>query len=146
MTTAAVLERQPLTLVRDPWSIRHVLTRFVRSDDLTQSQPVGDRRAFARIVVAAAVEITPVNYEDGEIAWPESDESVLRGTTSDISLGGLGFLHDEPLSTRHALVTITAPEVEPAQFLVEVRWSQVQPTGDYLTGGQFLGVVNANAH
>jgi len=99
---------------------------------------VGERRGRDRSLVEMPVTVTPVVF-DGRHVEPLEDE--MLALTSSISSRGIGFTHDEPLDAGHAIVTFDLMGGDPVSLLLEVRWSNLDDTHSYMSGGRFLGVT-----
>ena len=104
----------------------------------------GERRACDRSPVETAVYVSPVVLKGNHLEIPERDRSIIA-YTKDISRAGVGFTHDEPLPTQHAVVTFDLIDEEPLSLLIEITWSRYDSNhpylGGYVSGGTFLAVT-----
>jgi hypothetical protein len=100
-----------------------------------------ERRHSARVPMHVPVQLTPMEVEDGSVRLAEGRRSILEGFTTDLSLRGVGFTHERPLSHRHVAVTFELPDVPPVSLLVEICWSLPLDEGGHHTGGRFLSLI-----
>jgi len=70
----------------------------------------------------------------------DPSEAPRLGVTQDVSLSGLGWLHDTPLPAGRCLVEFDVHEAEPLVLLVEVCWTVQDEAHAYRSGGRILGV------
>lgn len=133
--------RQSIPVLRDPWSIRTAVMRIVQSDRLLDGPSTDDRRAFTRLAVKIGLDVTPVVYEANLVLLPQDCGDTIPALASDISLGGIGFMHDDPFSTQHALITLDVANDGLVTLLIEVRWTRDHGQSAHLSGGRFLGVT-----
>jgi len=138
---ATFLDQQALTLIRDPWSIRNVVTRLVQSDRLGKSLAVDDRRAFARKAVKVRLWATPCAVQEDEVILPPDRIGTIQGVSKDLSFGGVGFVHVEEFPAQFGVFTFELPDGGFESLVAEMRWSQRQEEGGLLSGSQFIGVT-----
>lgn len=103
-----------------------------------------NRRSTDRTSVQIPILVTAVNF-DGQIVRCQTD-SALRAVSRDLSLGGIGFIHDEPLAGDYAIVTFDLRDGNSASVLLEVRWSNRAQGSHYMSGGRFQGIVESVAN
>ena len=102
-----------------------------------------DRRHHDRSPVEIPVYVLPVEFDGWHAARIEGADTELLAMTKDVSLRGIGLLHDELLEGNHAVVTIDVLDGRPASLLLEIRWSNIERRGTYMSGGRFLGVSDS---
>lgn len=56
----------------------------------------------------------------------------------DISSSGIGLLHNMPLDTTEATLTIAGGESGPLTLRAKIQWCQPTGEGWYISGGEFL--------
>lgn len=54
---------------------------------------------------------------------------------------GVGLLHDEPIEEEFVVVDFDRLDGCPLTLLVELRWSNTEQSGSYMSGGRFVGTV-----
>ena len=54
---------------------------------------------------------------------------------------GIGFTHDEPLLTRHAIVTFVLLDAEPFSLVVQIQWLRCRGDRWYTSGAKFIAVT-----
>ena len=59
----------------------------------------------------------------------------------NVSTHGIGFTHDEPLLTRHAIVTFDLLDAEPVSLVVHFKWPRCRGDRWYSSGGKFIAVT-----
>jgi hypothetical protein len=87
------------------------------------------------------IHVTPVTF-DGWQAEPARDAALLSAVTRDVSLRGVGFMHEAPLRGHYAIVTFDLMDDSPVSLLLEVRWSNVRSGDARMSGGMFLAVAD----
>lgn len=135
------LDRQSLEVVRDPWSVRNVVTFLVQSDHMGKSLAVDDRRAFARLSVKINLRVTPVGYEHDIARLPANSDTTISGCTKDISFGGTGFTHQTRIASQYAIITFDAAGGHSVSLLADLRWTNPHGDNALLSGAQFIGVT-----
>ena len=90
-----------------------------------------ERRAHDRFVVAIPSIVQPL--DDRHIPLGKAFAAVTR----DISIGGIGLLHSQPVVASFLGVRIADPEGKQFRFLVKML--RCQPLGEYFDiGGEFV--------
>lgn len=64
--------------------------------------------------------------------------STSWGFTRDISNRGIGLIHEVPLETERALVTVSAVSGQPIELRIDVKWCKRCADGWYVSGGEFV--------
>lgn len=100
-----------------------------------------ERRHSARVPMHVPVQLTLMEVEDGDVRLAEGRRTILEGITTDLSLRGIGFSHENPLASRHVAVTFELPDAPPVSLLVEICWSLPQDGGGHHSGGRFLSLI-----
>ena len=100
-------------------------------------QPVHvERRGLQRIATPYLMQLTPIN---GDGAFLTDETVVVVG--KDITPGGLGFFHQQPLPYRRAIVTVELPHVGLLSVEVDVQRCRFTKLGWYESGGRLLRIV-----
>jgi hypothetical protein len=100
-----------------------------------------ERRARRRIHMRRVAYITPVIMEGATLRRVKTGSDSSVAYTTDVSINGMGFTHDEPLATRHAIVTFDLLDDEPVSLVIEIKWSHCRAHRWYCSGGKFIGVT-----
>jgi hypothetical protein len=119
--------------------------RILRSDlntrklfgDTLQSR---ERRRDPRQALKVPVNLRPARVRGLSIFTPAAAPPFLA-LTNNISLGGVGFVHDEPLAPANWLAEFDVGEPEPLALLVEVCWTAEVSAHAYRSGVRILGVA-----
>ncbi len=158
-STLGIGLKQPVR--QDVRTIRRLLTRIRqderfadlslfkrRSPDRLERQD--ERRSRDRRPLCWPVHVMTVDFENGLLDYVECPLGVIQVYSQDVTLRGISFLHDEPLQTSHAVVTVDLSETESVSLLLEVCWTATgwdQPfpgCGKVLmSGGRFVGIVES---
>ena len=101
-----------------------------------------DRRQYDRSPVEMPITIQSAAFDGEHATLADPEASEFLAMTRDVSLRGVGFLHDDPFEGHYAVVTFDLLDGRPASLLLEVRWSNVPRLGSYMSGGRFLGIVD----
>ena len=142
---ASLRERAPSTVPRDPRRVREAVGR-IRQDERTTGQAGwNDRRSSRRIRVQKAVYVTPVWVQAGLLRVPEDGKHSFIARTTDLSLHGIGLLHDDPLESRHALVTFELEPNKQVSLLIELSWSRRRVDRRYSSGGYIVTATETPA-
>ena len=83
---------------------------------------------LARLIPLASADATPV-----------AEPMVVVG--KQISTGGFGFFHQQPIAERHALLVFETPVGGRFAVTIELRWCRFTRHGWYESGGRFLRAV-----
>ncbi len=133
-----------VSVCRNTRKIREAVRRIRQSEQSRAVLEWGERRASWRIPVETAVYLTPVVVEGNHLEMSRRDSSIIA-YTKDISVAGVGFTHDEPLQTQHAVVTFDLFDEQPLSLLMEITWSRYDSEypylSSYVSGGKFLAVT-----
>ena len=101
-------------------------------------QAAADRRNDQRFPYPHLVHLTPV---DDEGLTPVDETIVVVG--KHLSLRGLDFYHNEPLSHRRMIASIESNNGKKFHFLLDLSWCRFIGHGWYGNGGRFMKVVDA---
>lgn len=122
----------------DPRAVRSAVWR-IRRDERRQTC-WAERRVRRRIPLMCRVYLTPVCMDGETPCQPGPGPSCMVAYTTDVSVEGIGLTHDEPLPTRHAIVTFDREEEEPVSLLIEIEWSYCGADRSYRSGAKFMAV------
>jgi PilZ domain-containing protein len=108
-------------------------------DDANTTPLKDERRARDRFPIPYTFRLTPLD-ENGEPIFEE--ETTVVG--KDLSLIGIGFSHDQPLSGKRILVTLNHPKVGQFAVEAEVVWTRPTPLGLYESGCRLIRTVSGH--
>lgn len=101
----------------------------------------GELRAHPRYVMRRKVCVTPIELHDGAVRVLKTPRSYFVASTTDLSLRGIGFIHGQPLPTRHAILTFELPGEAPVSLVTQIQWTKRCTDRSYQSGGKFLAVI-----
>lgn len=110
---------------------RHLDTFLSR---LPASTP-GERRELSRLAIPHLLRIIPLDRQGNQ----QGDATTAVG--KDLSRGGIGLFHHEPLPHRHVLVTFEDPRLDRLCVEVELTRCRFSNLGWYESGGRLLRVA-----
>lgn len=102
-----------------------------------------DRRYEDRSPLEMPIYVVPAVFDGRYAELIEGGATEMLAMTRDVSLRGVGFLHDEPLEGNHAVITWDLLDGRPVSLLLVVRWSNIERNGSYMSGGRFLGITES---
>lgn len=154
MTTASsvVRERVRFLVRRDLRVIRRTLRRIQPSEHLLDLCLLGnrmpprmvnplERRAHRLAPMEIPVHLTRATF-DGEYAqYLDDGECGIPAVTRDVTLGGIGFAHEQPLEADYAIVTLSRLVGQTISFLLEIRWSKLERGHTHISGGRIVGAA-----
>ena len=122
----------------DPYAVREQIHRILNGG----RNPTYwvERRGRRRILVQQPVHLTPVVVREEQLYRPKPGQTSLIANTTDVSLSGLGLIHDEPLPTTHGIITFDVDD-ESSSLLIEIEWSYGGEDRSYRSGARFVGVA-----
>jgi hypothetical protein len=125
----------------NPSAVRRCVRRIVR-DELRREIFYGsnERREHRRVPLQRVIHVTALPMENGILCRQRTGNSFLAYTT-DLSIHGIGFSHEEPLVTRQAIVTFDLMNQKPISLLVDVAWTRCLTDRSFRSGGKFLAVT-----
>lgn len=92
-----------------------------------------DRREMTRVAIPLLLRITPI--EGGDDA---DDGPPLTAVGKDLSRGGIGLFHRDPLPHRHVVLTFDDARLEGLSVEVELNRCRFSNLGWYESGGRLL--------
>jgi hypothetical protein len=124
---------------------RRVLRRILRCEEqlrrlFGQETFDRDRRRDPRQPLQVPINLRPARLAGLSILTDDTDAPFLA-ITSNISLGGVGFVHDEPLPARIFLAEFDVADEQPVCLLVEACWTARPFPHAYRSGGRIRGVA-----
>jgi hypothetical protein len=128
------------TINFDPHAVRRGVLQ-VRRDERRQLGWT-ERRARLGIPIRRAIYVTPVVMEGGKLYQAKPGRSCIVAYTTEVAPAGIGFTHDEPLPTLHAVVTFDREDEEPVSLLIGMEWSHCREDRRYRSGAKFLAVTD----
>jgi hypothetical protein len=99
-----------------------------------------ERRREPRHALKVPINLRPARVRGLSIFTPAEAPPFLA-LTRNISLGGVGFVHDEPLPPGTWLAEFDVSEPQPLVLLVEVCWTAQSSPHSYRSGVRMLGVA-----
>src|SRR2546425_7050031 len=134
-TTAITATDRILNLDRSP--LQKVVRR-IREDRVRRESIASERRGSPRTPVRTPLYLTPVMLDGTILQRPTSGTLYNIAQTTDISPHGIGFTHDEPLLTDHAIVTFDLLDGESPSLVIEIKWTRHRADREYQSGGKFI--------
>jgi hypothetical protein len=108
-------------------------------DEAKTSPEKDERRARDRFPIPYTFRLTPLD-ENGEPILDDATTVVGK----DLSLIGIGFSHDQPISGKRILVTLNHPKVGQFAVEAEVVWTRPTPLGLYESGCRLIRTVSGH--
>lgn len=115
------------------------LARVRFSGEEVVPKQLAERRREARVSLQLPVYLRPAIVR-GLTIVSDSVHEPLLAVTQNISLGGLGLVHDHPLPTSWFLAEFDVFQDEPLVLLVQSRWTREVEPWSFRTGGRIAGV------
>jgi hypothetical protein len=100
---------------------------------------VDERRQRDRFPIPYTFRLTPID-DDGQLLTDETTTIVGK----DLSLSGIGFSHDHPLSCRRAIISLDHPMVGRFAVEAEIVWTRPTPIGLYESGCRLIRTVDGH--
>ena len=121
------------------------LRRILRCDAIArklfgETPSTRERRREPRHEIQVPINLRPAHTR-GLSIHAAGDAPPFLALTSNISLGGLGFIHDEPFTAPTFLAEFDVAEAEPLILLVELRWTTEVQRFSYRSGGRIIGIA-----
>jgi hypothetical protein len=98
-----------------------------------------NRRERDRHPIPYTFRLTPLD-DNGQPLTDETTTIVGR----DLSLSGIGFSHDYPLSYRRAIISLDHPMVGRFAVEAEIIWTRPTPIGLYESGCRLIRTVDGH--
>jgi hypothetical protein len=117
----------------DPEAWTHLMKRL---SDLSATDDQSERRRDDRYAFPCLMYLTPVG-EDGRT--PNGEPIIAAG--KDLSEGGLGFYHPEPLPSQRMIASLQTTSGHWLAFVVELTRSHSISQGWYQSSGRFVEPV-----
>jgi hypothetical protein len=119
----------------------HEATSYVETLVASWNGPttVVERRRWHRVPYDRLIQITPLDDSTNE---PTGPPQLVTGR--DISLGGVSFMHREPLACRKVACAFNPNSRSPESVVVRLTWCRFTKDGFYQSGGQFVQAVSRN--
>lgn len=121
----------PLSVLGQVREIEQLLGSFVAT--WHGSARVSALRRWHRAAYEKRIALIPLDDRTEE---PIGDPILVTGR--DISVDGISFTHNRPLSCRKAAVTLREPNKPPVTLVVRLSWCRCTREGLYQSGGHFL--------
>ncbi len=113
----------------DPWSRPSLEDLKAVLEDIGKTEPEHERAA-ERLDLSVPAEITTHRG------------ATIPAMTREISRFGIGLLHRGSIAPGEVTVKM-ASDTREYKYLVKLEWCRPAPNGMFLTGGQFLGKLDA---
>jgi hypothetical protein len=142
-TASASRSAEPIGQVAtgdSPWQ-DDILPRQVQGliDEAGTTATKDDRRERDRYPIPYTFRLTPLD-DNGQLLADETTTIVGR----DLSLSGIGFSHDHPLSCRRAIISLDHPMVGRFAVEAEIVWTRPTPIGLYESGCRLIRTVDGH--
>ena len=98
-----------------------------------------ERRSDTRLPFQRPVEVTPLEKDDAPL--DTSGSQSVTAYTRDISVGGVGLLHDQPITSNRVLLTFELLGGETVSLVALLTWCRYLGDFWYSSGGRLIGVV-----
>ena len=98
-----------------------------------------DRRSAVRNRLQIPAYLAPA-IVDGLRVSPGASESLLV-VTRDISITGIGMVHDHPLEQDHYIAEFDVMQKEPIRLLLSIFWSRPIDDWSFRSGSQVIGLL-----
>lgn len=108
-------------------------------DEAGTAAEVDERRNRDRFPIPYTFRLTPLD-QDGRMLTEETTTVVGK----DLSLSGIGFSHDHPLSYRRAIISLNHPMIGRFAVEAEVVWTRPTPLGLYESGCRLVRTVDGH--
>jgi hypothetical protein len=108
-------------------------------DEAGTTAEADERRNRDRFPIPYTFRLTPVD-QDGIMLIDETTTVVGK----DLSLSGIGFSHDHPLTYRRAIISLIHPMIGRFAVEAEVVWTRPTPVGLYESGCRLLRTVDGH--
>jgi PilZ domain len=108
-------------------------------DEAGTDAEADERRNRDRFPIPYTFRLTPVDH-DGDLLTDETTTIVGK----DLSLSGISFSHDHPLSYRRAIISLIHPMIGRFAVEAEVVWTRPTPVGLYESGCRLLRTVDGH--
>ncbi len=132
-------------LSRSELARRRAWRRILRND-LKTRKLFGDlprdneRRREPRHSLQVPVNLRPARIR-GLSIFADEEAPPFLALTQNLSLGGIGFVHDQPLPAGCCLAEFDVGEAEPLLLLVEQCWTAQTASYAYRSGVRTLGIA-----
>ena len=149
---SAVTGQERFVVRQDLQSVRGVLRRIRRHVQLIDLSLLGsrksvkvtrhlDRRHYHRSPIRMPIRVMPASFDGRHAELLHPGDIGILAVTRDVSLTGVGLLHDELIEAEFAVVDFDHLDGCPLTLLVELRWSNTEQSGSYMSGARFVGSV-----
>ena len=108
-------------------------------DDAHTEAMSDERRSRDRFPIPYTFRMTPLD-DDGQLLHDETTTIVGK----DLSLSGIGFSHDQPLSYKRAIISLDHPLVGRFAVEAEIVWTRPTPIGLYESGCRLVRTVDGH--
>jgi hypothetical protein len=144
-TAAPPRPRDRVSIQTEPEAIRRAVLRILRSESDRSLDDCEDVQSLLRRPLRAACFMVPVAYDGAQYSLLERADRRIMAVSRDLSLEGMGFVHDQPIGGRHAIASFGLFLPEFITLLIDVRWTRQTSARRYFSGGQILGVADGPA-
>lgn len=132
-------------LSRSELSRHRALRQILRCERETRQlisgrELAGERRREPRLSLQVPINLRPCRVRGLSISAPD-DAPPFLALTSNISLSGVGFVHDQPFCDTTCLAEFDVADVRPLLLVVGLCWTAQPYPFAYRSGGRILGVA-----
>jgi hypothetical protein len=119
--------------------------RILRSDRQArrlfgEAPAAKERRREPRQALQVPINLRPARVR-GLSIFADATAPPFLALTKNISLGGVGFVHDQPLPAGPVLAEFDVGEPEPLRLLIAPCWTAQSAARAYRSGVRILGVA-----
>ena len=113
--------------------------RRIAEEEQESDQSANERRGETRLPFSCAVQVTPLDYSGRPST--EDGDSTFTAHIRDISAGGVGLIHNQPIPSERVMLTFKLGRGETISIVAELTWRHHQPDGMYSSGGKLIEVM-----
>ena len=113
--------------------------RLLTKDTRHREMRCLERRCDARLPFQRPVEVTPLSED--EAALDPSVSETITAYTRDISVSGVGLLHDQPFPSKRVRLTFELLGGDTLSLVALLTWCRYFGDFWYSSGGRLIGVV-----
>ncbi len=126
------------SIVSDPEAI-HAAVGMLTKDTRHREMRCLERRCDTRLPFQRPVQLTSLNEHEESIN-PDGPET-MTAYTRDIFPSGVGFLHDQPISSNRVLLSFELLGGKTLSLVVQLTWCRYLGDFWHSSGGRLVGLV-----
>ncbi len=117
----------------------NVALRRIAEEEQDRSERATERRGASRLPFHPQVQVQ-LPAANGSLSTEEGG-ATFTAYIREISGGGVGLIHKEPIPTGRVMLTFKLSSGETISILAELLWRRSQPDGKYSSGGKLIEVM-----